>query len=292
MSISRPISRRSRSPWPLRYTADLRTLMFVGAFNVLLAVQWLHIARGAGFALLTYLLAVVTLVVKHNHMHSPTFRRLAWNSAFEVWLSVLTAHPCSGIITSHNVLHHGKNNTEADFVRCSLVRYRSNLLNFLAFFFASVAAMYRNKPADLHAWRQAKPGLYLQAVVERILTYGSILLLLVLDWRATLTYCLGPWLFGQWFLVTINLLQHQDCDFESPINHSRNITGRFANWLLLNNGYHTAHHMFPSAHWSKLGIIHERVIAPRLASALDERSLWLCIWRRFILGRGWKGARA
>jgi fatty acid desaturase len=60
----------------------------------------------------------------------------------------------------------------------------------------------------------------------------------------------------------------------------------------LNNGYHTAHHMFPAAHWSKLRTIHVRVIAPQLNSALNERSLWLCIWRRFILGKGWKGARA
>ena len=292
MRISRPISRRGRILWPLRYTADLRTLMFLAAFNALLAVQWLNIARGWGFIILTYVLAVVALVVKHNHMHSRTFRRPGWNSAFELWLSVLTAHPCSGIITSHNVLHHGKNNTDVDFVRCSLVRYRSNLLNFVAFFFASVAAMYRNKPADLDNWREARPSLYRQALAERIFTYGSMLLLLLLDWRATLTYCLGPWLFGQWFLVTINLLQHQDCDFESKINHSRNITGRFANWLLFNNGYHTAHHMFPTAHWSKLRIIHERVIAPQLSSALNERSLWLCIWRRFILGKGWKGARA
>lgn len=278
--------------WPLRYVADVRTLMFLVVFNVLLAVQWLNVARGWLLLVLTYTLAVVALVVKHNHMHSPTFRGPAWNSAFELWLSVLTAHPCSGIITSHNELHHGKNNTEADFVRCSLVRYRANLLNFLTFFFASVGAMYRNKPADLDNWRTAKPGLYRQAIAERIFTYGFILLLILLNWRSTLMFCLGPWLFGQWFLVTINLLQHQDCDFESQVNHSRNITGSFANWLLLNNGYHTAHHMFPSAHWSKLRAIHERVVAPQLSPALNERSLWLCVWRRFILGKGWKGARA
>ena len=281
-----------RNLWPLRYTADVRTLMFLVVFNVLIAVQWVNLFRGMLLLILTYTLAVVALVVKHNHVHSPTFRNPAWNRAFELWLSVLTAHPCSGILTSHNVLHHGKNNTDADFVRCSLVRYRSNLLNFLVFPFASVATMYRNKPADLDSWRQAQPSLYRQAIAERIFTYGFIFLLLVLDWRSALRYCVGPWLFGQWFLVTINLLQHQDCDFESQINHSRNITGRLANWLLLNNGYHTAHHMFPAAHWSKLRIIHERVIAPQLNSALNERSLSLCIWRRFILGKGWKGAHA
>jgi fatty acid desaturase len=286
MTISR------RSPWPLRYAADLRTLAFLVAFNLLLAVQWLNVVRNPCLLVATYILAVVTLVVKHNHMHSPTFRGPGWNSAFELWLGVLTAHPSSGIITSHNILHHGKNNSDADFVRCSLVRYRSNLLNFLAFFFASVVTMYRNRPADLDNWRHSRPSLYRQAIAERTLVYIVIFFLVWFDWRSTLKYCAGPWLFGQWFLVTINLLQHQDCEFESPFNHSRNITGRFSNWLLLNNGYHTAHHMFPTAHWSKLPIIHERIIAPQLSPALSERSLWLCVWRRFVLGKGWKGARA
>src|SRR5271168_1076426 len=124
----------ARVLWPLRFAADLRTLMFLALFNALFAIQWLNVFRGIPWLVLTYTLAVVALVVKHNHMHSPTFRSAAWNSGFELWLSVLTAHPCSGIITSHNVLHHGKNNSDADFVRCSLVRHRSNLVNFLAFF--------------------------------------------------------------------------------------------------------------------------------------------------------------
>lgn len=277
---------------PLRYTADVRTLAFLILFNALLALEWLNLARGTSLLLATYLLAVIALVVKHNHVHSPTFRKPVWNRGFELWLSVLTAHPTSGIITSHNLLHHGSNNTDADFVRCSLVRYRSNLLNLLVFFFASVRTMYRDKPSDLEKWRHARPDLYRQAIAERVLTYAFLVLLILLDWRSTLKYCVGPWLFAQWVLVTINLLQHQDCDFSSEFNHSRNLTGRVLNWLLLNNGYHTAHHMFPAAHWTKLPVIHQRVVAPCTDPSLLERSLWLCVWRRFVLGKGWQGARA
>lgn len=277
---------------PLRFAADLRTLAFLASFNLLLAVQWLHIARAWYLLVPTYILAVVALVAKHNHVHLPTFRDATWNSAFELWLSVLTAHPTSGILTSHNVLHHGHNNSEADFVRCSLVRHRWNFLNLITFFFASVETMYRNKPSDFENWRHSRPALYRQAVAERILTYGFLLLLVFLDWRSTLKYCAGPWFFAQWVLVTINLLQHQDCDFDSKYNHSRNLTGRFLNWLLLNNGYHTAHHMFPTAHWSKLPAIHQRVLAAHTDPSLDEPSLWACVWRRFVCGKGWQGAGA
>jgi hypothetical protein len=50
--------------------------------------------------------------------------------------------------------------------------------------------------------------------------------------------------------------------------------------------------MFPAVHWSKLPVIHERVVIPHLSTTLNERSLWLCVWRRFVLSKGWKGARA
>jgi fatty acid desaturase len=280
-----------RTLGPLRYRADLRTLLSLWTLNLLFASQWLNIARGWYLLLPTYILAVTALVIKHNHVHSPTFRTPTWNSTFELWLSLLTAHPTSGIITSHNVLHHGKNNTEEDFVRCSLVRYRNNIVNLMAFFFASVAEMYRKKPSDLAQWRSSNRALYRQAIAERVLTYSFLALLTLLDWRSALKYCGGPWLFAQWVLVTINLLQHQDCDCHSEFDHSRNLTGRIVNWVLLNNGYHTAHHMFPSAHWSTLPRIHERVVAPRLDPSLNEPSLWLCLWRRFIVGN-WQGASA
>ena len=285
--------KRARTGFPLlRYHADWRTLEFLISFNILLAVQWFGIDRSSFLLLPTYVLAVVALVVKHNQIHSPTFRSQRWNRAFDLYLSVLTAHPTSGVITSHNVLHHQHNNTSIDFVRCSLVRSHSNFLNLLSFFFVSVRTMYLNKPNDLKDWRKMQPRLYQQAIVERFATYGFLLLLVVLDWHSTLKYCAGPWLFAQWVLVSINLLQHQDCDFDSEFNHSRNLTGRFLNWLLLNNGYHTAHHMFPAAHWSKLEEIHRRVVVPHTDRSLEEKSLWLCLWRRFVLGKGWQGAQA
>src|SRR5262249_36768360 len=150
----------------------------------------------------------------------------------------------------HNELHHGHNNEETDFVRCSLVHFRWNWLNLLIFPFLSLYAMYRGKPSDLAKWRLYRPSLYRQALIERALTYSAIAVLLALDWHSTLKYCVGPWLFAQWAIISINLAQHQDCEVDSELDHSRNLTGRTLNWLLLNNGYHTAHHLFPGAHWS------------------------------------------
>jgi len=278
-------------PQPLlRYSADVRTLLLLLVLNALYVVQWLHLANRWYVLALTYVLAVVALVAKHNHNHCATFRSDVLNSAFELWLSLLTGNTTTGIITAHNRLHHGQNQSSSDFVRCSLVKYRYNWQNLLAFFFASVAEMIRHRPDDLSEWRQTRPGLYRQALTERIATIGFILALAILDWKATLIYCAAPWLFAQWVLVTINLLQHQDCDIQSEFGHSRNITGTIVNWVLLNNGFHTAHHCYPALHWSLLPEAHWRM-AGEIRGDLNYRSLWACVWRRFITGEDWSGSR-
>jgi fatty acid desaturase len=274
------------SRWlPLRCPADRRTLTFLVIFNALLVIQWLGIVRHWLLMAVTCVFAVIALVVKHNHVHCRTFRSARWNSCFELWLSIMSGHPTTGIVTSHNVLHHGHNNTDRDFVRCSLVGSRRNWLNLATFFFQSVSEMFCNKPNDLDAWRHCKPSLYRQAVLERICVYATMAGLLLLHWRATLLYCMVPWLFAQWVLVSINLLQHQDCDFASEFDHSRNVTGKWANYMLLNNGFHTAHHLFPAKHWSLLPQVHEQFVAPHIDPRLNERSLWASVWKRFVLGQ-------
>jgi fatty acid desaturase len=53
-----------------------------------------------------------------------------------------------------------------------------------------------------------------------------------------------------------------------------------ANWIFFNNGLHTAHHLRPGLHWSRLRAFHEEVVAPRISEELNERSFILAVWRR------------
>jgi beta-carotene hydroxylase len=266
---------------PLRYGADWRSLLFLALLAGLFGAQWTGGLRHWLLLLVTAALAFTACVIKHNHVHCPTFTRRGWNAVLGHVLSLLTGHPTTSIITGHNVRHHGHNNTELDWVRCSLVHFRWNWLNLLAFPFVAVARMRREKPSDLRDWRERRPLLYRQAIAERVVLYGAVAALGFCDWGATLRYLAVPWLFGQWGIVTINLLQHQGCDPASAYDHSRNVTGRLLNWLLLNNGFHTAHHLRPALHWSRLPQLHRDVVEPRTASALNHRSMLAAAWRQF-----------
>jgi len=278
---------------PLRYVADWRSLLFLGTLAALFTAQWSGLLRHWLLLPLTCALAFVACVVKHNHVHCPTFTRRGWNAALGHVLGLLTGHETTGIITAHNVRHHRENQTDRDWVRCSLVGFRWNWLNLLCFPFVAVARMRRDKPSDLADWRVRAPRVYRQALAERLVLYAAIVTLALADWCATLLYLAGPWLFGPWGIVTINLFQHQDCDPRSAHDHSRNVTGRLVNWFLLNNGFHTAHHARPGLHWSRLPPYHRAVVMPRMRPDLETRSLLVATWRQFLAGdrRGTAAAR-
>jgi fatty acid desaturase len=205
-------------------------------------------------------------------MHQPVFYGRFWNGIFQLVLMFGSGQPPTGIITAHNERHHVHPNSENDFVRTSLVGSRWNIVNMVKFPFLSIAAMMREKPNDLSRWKTARPRLYRQALWERSVYYGTLGLLVVFDWHSTLLFLVMPWLGAQIVLVGVNLLQHQDCDIQSEYDHSRNVTGYPVNWILLNNGYHTAHHLRPSLHWSLLPEFHRSHVVPMMNPALDHRT--------------------
>jgi fatty acid desaturase len=279
-----PGGRRARRGLiPLRHGADWRTLGFLGLLGVLFFVQWSGIWRHWWLLVLTCVLSFVACIVKHNHIHCRTFASGAWNRAFEYMLGFCTGQSTAAIIPVHNERHHAQNHSEEDFVRSTLVNCRRNWLNLAVFPLRVVWLVHRNKSADVSRWRQEKPWLWRRVRRERAAVLLFLAVLLVLNWRATLLYFGVPWIFGQWGIVTINLLQHQGCEHESEFDHSRNITGGFANWLFLNNGFHTAHHLRPAMHWSRLAEFHRENVEPRMCPGLNHRSLLACVWKQFFL---------
>jgi fatty acid desaturase len=273
---------RCRTPIPLRHAADWRSVGFLLLLAGLVCVQWNGWARHWSLLLITCLLAFIACIVKHNHIHCRTFASRHWNRAFEYLLGFCTGQSTAAIVPVHNERHHAQNHTRNDFVRSSLVNFRRNWLNLLVFPFAVVRLVHRNKSSDMSRWRRERPALYRRVQRERAAVLLFFASLLLLEWRAALVYLGLPWLFGQWGIVTINLLQHQDCDHGSDYDHSRNVTGRFINWLFLNNGFHTAHHLRPALHWSRLPEFHRRHVEPHMRPELNHRSLFVCVWKQFF----------
>ncbi|KAL1500290.1 hypothetical protein AB1Y20_012957 [Prymnesium parvum] len=111
--------------------------------------------------------------------------------------------------------------------------------------------------------------------------------------RKSILYVYGAQTMGQAFINSINFLQHDGCEIDPAhdgFNHARNFTGWFFNYIFLNNGYHTIHHMKPGLHWSVLPAHHQRSVAPHIHPNLEvpcfRKHLWKTMWtREDYLGR-------
>src|SRR5687768_6824171 len=267
---------------PLRYSADHRALAFLAVLAAMYSVQYLGLFRHPLLLVLTCVFSFVALIVRHNHIHCPVFTSGQWNRALDFALSIVTAQATDGVVAIHNERHHARNHSEEDCVRSTQVHAKRNWINLATFFFVAAAQACRKKAADVREWRTRDPARFRHYCFERGAVFVSLALLLVADWKSALIYIGIPLLAGHWCIVTINLLQHQHCDHASEYNHSRNITGRWINWLFLNNGFHTAHHLRPGLHWSRLPDYHRNVVQPNADPALNSASLALAIWRQFF----------
>ena len=82
-----------------------------------------------------------------------------------------------------------------------------------------------------------------------------VLILIALNWRATLVVFIFPMIFTRFMMMAGNWAQHAFIDLNEPANCYRNsITciSSFYNWQCFNDGYHIGHHLYPSMHWTDM----------------------------------------
>src|SRR5882762_907619 len=103
-----------------------------------------------------------------------------------------------------------------------------------------------------------------------------------LDWRKSLLYVVIPQQVALFTVMIFNYIQHVHADEESDFDHSRNFVSRFTNFMMFNNGYHTAHHNKASVHWSQLPQAHAR-IAHLIAPHLNEPMILTYLVKTYII---------
>ncbi len=279
----------------LRHAADRRAVGLALAHVALVAATLAAYRAGYPrwlFAAVTFpVLSVssfVQLISVHNAMHSPVFAKKAHNRLWQCALSICIGYPVSIYVPVHNLSHHLGLQTPRDVLRTTEVRHRWNLANLVhhmamgtlhlhLLHFAYLAEMRKSRPKWLGqaGWEALAVALYLTACA------------LVVGPLAMLVLVFVPAIAGQWLMVGFGYVQHDGCDHDSEYNHSRNFLSPLLNWVICDNGYHTAHHNRPGLHWSLGRAAHRERVVPHMDPALDEPSLVLYMWRTFV----WPGKR-
>jgi len=279
----------------LRESADLRTLGFL-IFHFSLTIYTWRMHDALSFGLLTLLWPVIAFssfqgaVATHNTMHCAIFKsEVRWaNKLIQVILTLSYGHPVSTYVPGHNLSHHRYTQLRKDAMRTSKLQFRWHFLNGLLFQpIVARDVLYNDIRYTLLQYRLGRP-FFKQAYREFIVLIVLQVVLAVLNWRKFLIYIYFPHFFAQWAIVSINLLQHDGCDGTSNgPNCARNFTGKMLNFLMMNNGYHTIHHIKPWLHWSYLPEAHAKEVHPVIHPELEQTSMLSYIWQTFV----WPGER-
>ncbi len=275
-----------------RYAADYRTLLWA------LLMPLPGLAQYARADLIVYLcplacyFALSAGVIAHNHNHCPTFKSRKTNHLFGCWLSIFYGYPTFGWIPTHNLNHHKLVNKAGDATITWRYTNRHNALVASTYFF--VSAYFQSEPikAYIRKARRDNPALYRQIIGQYVVWVGAHLLLAgigvamfgIVGGLEVWIFAFGlPAFFALWTIMLFNYIQHVHTDPWSAHDHSRSFTGKLLNFLLFNNGFHTAHHEQAGAHWSTLPALHAKIDA-EIHPELKERSFfWFCL-RVYLLG--------
>lgn len=278
------------APW-MRYRADLRSVgLVVVSLSVVAAGCVVPRERALAHAMLIPLacvMAFVSAVITHNTIHVPVFTRAWLNDLFHAMLTLSFGYPVCAFEPGHNLSHHRYSQTARDVTRTARLRFRWNLLNQLLFYPAIARSVGLGVMRYVRwSWRHRRAWFW-RFVALQALVLALYAAMLCLDWRRFLLYGALPHAYATWGIMGVNFAQHDGCDPASPVNHSRNFVGAALNWLTCNNGYHSAHHLAPSLHWSLLPAAHAALVRPHLHPGLEQPSMLAWCWEAFV----WPGVR-
>ncbi|HSC88731.1 MAG TPA: fatty acid desaturase, partial [Polyangiaceae bacterium] len=264
----------------------LRTLGFVASFFIgvytlwIGALPWWAAIPVYGWVLL---MAAVAAVINHNALHTPVFRARWANRVFQIVLSFIYGAPVSIFVPVHNHSHHKYSQTPKDVTRSWKLRSRFNLINTLRAASVIGAGTLRDDIRYFKVQRRKGAAIWSNLKIEGVGLLAYAITLLVLDWKNFLWLVFLPWQVSQGFIVGINYVQHDGCDPDNDgYDFARNFSGGPFNWVFLNNGFHTVHHLHPGLHWSKTPAAHDELVAPHIHPNLVAENAAVFFWHYFF----------
>jgi fatty acid desaturase len=272
----------------MRRPADVRMLAFVVLHYVLLACAWivfpLHAWTLLPLAAALAISAWICAVIAHNALHCPVFESRPARGAFQLALTCAYGFPVSEYLPGHNLSHHRHLQKAADVMRTTKSPFLGlNAFNLIAFFPLVAVDVIRQNRRYVALMARKAPRWHRQLVIETFVCWLTIGAAVALDWKRALAFVIVPRLFAVYAITTVNLFQHDGCDEDHPVNHSRNFVGKAFNWLTFNSGFHGVHHDEPGLHWSLLPEAHRRRYGGRIPPALEQPSLFMYLLRTYAL---------
>jgi fatty acid desaturase len=242
-----------------RHPIDVVPVTLIGAvFGAQLAIY-------LGVSTPLRVLALVTLLFPiqvnfagmcHNHHHLNTFRLPPLNRVFEVMM-FLQLGMLPYVYTLHHNLGHHRHYLDQRIDSNRWRRRDGGTMGSWEFAWTLAVDIYptacrigREHPAVFRRFRR------MAAVCGALLA-----VLFAVDPVNTLLVFVMPLPIALLLQAQATYYQHAGLDSRDPWRASRSATARLYNLRTFNLGYHTAHHLRPALHWSKLPDFHAAIAA-------------------------------
>jgi fatty acid desaturase len=245
----------------LRHRIDTGPVAFVLAIAAVQAVLFFQPSAliAALGAAIVWPLQTRSIYIAHNHHHHRVFQRQPLNLAFETLLFLQSGLPSFGFPLHHNFGHHGhyrnQNPADADAdPHCWLGLDGQRLGRWAYAWKLLSAAVPAGRRLGLRYPRMWRNFL----VVSACYAVALSVLLVVRPLHAVAVF-LVPMALSLFALAWSTYVHHLGLPTADPLGASYTNVGYWSNRWGYNIGYHTAHHLQPGLHWSKLPALHARV---------------------------------
>lgn len=257
----------------LRYRADLGPLgytLFVLGVQLTLFFGVPHLGLTLVLVLLFQPVQAVAIACNHYQHHVPIFRARFWNRLYEVILFFQTGTPPQLITLHHNLGHH-LHYLEPPLDTLRWQRddgTRRSLLECLA-------KNFWGHVTWTVAIGRKYPKVFRRFQGMTAVSFALLVALFWLDAQKTLVVFVLPMILAVLNVARLGFDQHAGLDLSDHLTASRNHEGRIYNLVTFNSGYHTAHHLNPGLHWSRLPEFHRSLgdrIPPELRRGIGLRA--------------------
>lgn len=241
----------------LRYREDLKPVMLISLLSLLDLAVYLFVDSIPLLIAWFVVVAVPKVMVcawNHHHQHLSTFRHPLLNRMIEVLYAFHTGVTTNTWVLHHNLGHH-LNYLDQTQDESGWKRKDGTTMGELEYTIST--AMMGYVKAFLVGRRY--PKLRITFLSMSTLTAALLIGLIAFNWVNALFVYVAPMLFGYVATCWHTYSHHAGLDTDNPYEASYNTLHPWYNFLTGNLGYHTAHHLKPGVHWSRLPDLHRSI---------------------------------
>jgi len=226
------------------------------------------------------------IACNHNQHHRNFFKAKWLNRCFEMALFFQTgASPYAW--TLHHVIGHHKNYLTPEKDPSSWQFADGTAMSRWQYCFYNTLMIY---PGSFKVGK-SHPKTFKRFLIWLIISLLALVSLIIINPLNALIVFVIPMFLALIWLVDTTYDHHANLDVSSEYTATHNCLNPLYNIFTFNLGYHTAHHMKPSVHWSELPELHETIKGQIPDEQIDDRWIIPMVFFRIKLpkfGQTWQ----